>query len=189
MAKDIPIEKLDIVSDVEQYQKDSEMYIKNIAKYMAKKIADDLTEEAHSAIREFYTSYHPKDYVRHYNFWDSYKRICRKRNGVYRTGVELCVNKLPNEYNMKEKTRKISNDPSYSISWIDNKPEDVFWRVYDFGWHGIASKIYDTVPIMSPTPHERIKDKYDYISKHLDDYEAEASKMAAKGKYAKLFQG
>lgn len=186
MAKDIPIEKSDMVSNIVDLQKDSEMYIKNIAKNMAKKIADDLTEEAHTAIQTFYRSYRPKYYVRNYNFWDSYKRICRKKNGVYSAGVELRVNELPNDYNMKEKTRSISDNPIHIVSWAENKPEDVFWRVYDLGWHGIASA-GGFAPTMSPTPHERIKAKYDYILAHLKDYEAEASKMAKKGKYSELF--
>ena len=165
-------------------EKDARDYATNIAKIMAKDIADEMTEVASSAIEDFYNQYDPEDlsthggeiyYYRHWNFEKSFKRFYRNHDPRYYGGIELTMSDLPNVYH-----------------GTNSAPQNVFWRVYA-GYHGIASfmsakgKTNIPVPIMSPSPMERINSRFDYIQKHLKDYENKATKEAKKKKYKYIF--
>lgn len=158
----------DIEYSILDAQNDGHMYVKNIAKHMAQKIADELTKTACYAIEEFYKQYNPEDmslhdgriyYYRHWNFRKSFKRYYRKRDDYYVGGVMLLRNELPNVYKGK-----------------NSSPTSVFDRVY-LGYHGIASfqnrgadggylkpSSDNRVPILRPSPHKIIVDKYKYLS-------------------------
>ena len=157
-----------ILEDLKQYQK-------NFSLHMGQEISNVLYEEAHSAIRDFYTSYHPDYYERNYNFWKSYKKINTSKGGARIAGVELLVDQLPDDY------RKQSGNTFYS-SYASANPEDVFWRVYGFGWHGIAS-LQNKAPTLSPPPYERLIKKRDEIVANPSIYAEKAYRKAKKDKY------
>lgn len=158
--------------------KDIEKYEHYLCKYIGEKVAEDLSEEAFNSIKYFYTSYHPKYYVRNYNFWKSYKSSLNIKGNKATAGVELLVDQLPNDYIKQSGYTKYS---SYSLS----QPEDVFWRVWGFGWHGIASLQECEVqpPIMSPSPYNRLINKRKDIINNYKEYEKEAMKKVQKLKY------
>ena len=146
----------------------------NIAKFTIQKMADDLTETAKKAIEDFYSHYDPEDpsnhdgriyYYRHWNFRKSFKRYYENHSPRYIGGVELLVDDLPNVYHDKGIT----------------SPATVFWRVYQ-GYHGIAS-YQGYVPIMSPSPIEIIKLKYDDIYDNRNNYFNDAVQKALKDNY------
>lgn len=152
----------------------------DISKYVGQQITNDLYEEARSAIKDFYSDYTPKYYVRNYNFWKSYKKYHQNYGGVRTAGVELRMFQLPDDY------RGHNSDPI-----------NVFWRVYN-GYHGIASFISNRigaptastinrttyVPITSPSPLQRLEKKRDEIIKNQSKYKDKAEQMAlAKEKY------
>lgn len=159
---------------------DLKAYGKNFNLHLGQEIANALTEEAHMAIKEFY-SWHPKIYKRHYNFWHSYRKYHRNINGRRFAGVKLLLDEFPDDY------RKQSGHTKYS-SYSSAAPEDVFWRVYGFGWHGIASlQVNDNgefrAPTMSPSPYERLINKRNEIITNQDYYAELAYKRAKKDKY------
>ena len=165
----------------EDLQKDVQDYATNIAKFMAQKIADDMTEVTQTAIESFYSQYDPEDYTkhnghiyyyRHWNFKKSYKRYYYNRNPRFIGGVELLRSDIPDVYYGK-----------------NSDPQSVFDRVY-LGYHGIASfqNCNPPVPILSPSPYRIIRDKFKDIQKHLKDYENEAAQKARKQQYRRLFK-
>lgn len=146
-------------------------YVSDIAKNIAQDIADEMTETTRLAISDFYEDYDPEDlsthngvtyYYRHWNFDKSFKRYYSNHKPRFSGGVELLMDDLPDVYR-----------------GTNAAPKNVFWRVYS-GYHGIASfqsakgQTHIKVPIMSPSPLERIHQKYNYITKHLKDYENRA---------------
>ena len=174
-----------IITDLEKFQEEIESdaykYATNIAKNMAKLIANDMYEETSSAIEKFYKNWDPEDptnhngrvyYYRNWNFRRSYERYYKNRDPYFIGGVYLLPQNIPNVY-----TGKRSN------------PEDVFRRVY-LGYHGIASfqKTNPQVPIMDPSPIRIINDKFRYIEKNIDKYENQAKEIAKKDKYIRLFR-
>lgn len=187
-----------IVMDINHIKKqlynDIKKYNTAVTYYLAKDIADTMYEEAHSAIRYFYSQYHPHEYVRHWNFWATYKRIGThygsKKNTV---GVELLLNEFPDEYrNSRSKRGVVDKDDKKEVFYYEsfhrNDPQDVFWRVYKFGWHGIASLQPETgVPTMTPSPYVRLINKRDEIIKNKDDYIERAKEKAKKGNYNILY--
>lgn len=163
-----------IIEDIKQYEI-------NANRHLGKMITDILAEEAHCAIKDFYTSYHPKYYVRNYNFWKSYKKVHRVKGNTRIAGVELLVDDFPNDYSKQSGNTRFS---SYKYA----NPEDVFWRVYGFGLHGIASLQINSdgefrAPTMSPSPYKRIIDKRDEIIKNQNKYKELAYAKAEKDKY------
>ena len=150
-----------LLEDLKQYQK-------NMGLYIGQEIATALTEEAHDAIRNFYTSYHPNYYERNYNFWRSYRKVHTNINGTRTVGVELLPDSIPNVYTGRS-----------------SSPMEVFGRVYYLGWHGIASgQINENgelkAPIMSPSPYKRIASKRDEIIENPYPYINKAREKAKK---------
>lgn len=200
MGKDSNIKSIeDFINEIHE---DSHDYINEIAKNMAKIIADELTETTESAIEQFYKDYDPEEqtpiyYYRHWNFNKSFKRYYSDHKPKYVGGVELKMFDLPNVY-----------------TGTNSDPINVFWRVYS-GYHGIASfqspnkstferkasfngvdvpspvsprtTIHRNVPIMNPSPLDLIKSNYNYIINHLKEYEDKAAEIAVKsGKYKRF---
>ncbi len=140
---------------------------------VAGKIRDDLTLEAKNAISEFYNSYTPDYYKRHfYNFQEkSFKKYyANPHNKIYYGGVELTPNAMDDIY--------------------QDSVEQVFQSVYE-GFHGPASMIgtgyasigetpikFSKVPErMWPSPMELLYRKRDYIIDHIQDYIDYAQKI------------
>lgn len=165
----------DIHAQIEQLREDLKndliKYGQNIAKYMAQEIADDLSQEAHQAITDFY-KYKPIYYLRHENFnnWKSYKRYYKNHGDRFTGGVDLLPSAIPDVY-----------------SGSNSSPMEVFERVYG-GFHGISSITLGVPPIMDPSPIERILDKKTEILNDYSKYERNASQKAKKDKYIFLFQ-
>lgn len=164
-----------IHAQIEQLRQDLKedfvKYGKNIARYMALEIADDLSQEAHIAITEFYT-YKPKYYYRHNNFnnWKSYKRYYKNHGDRFTGGVDLLSSAIPDVYSGK-----------YS------SPLEVFNRVYN-GFHGLSSANLAIPPAMDPSPNERILDKKDAILSDYSKYENNAAQKAKNDTYNYLFR-
>ena len=165
---------------IEDIQADAHKYATNIAKYMAQDIADEMRDVARSAINTFYNQYDPEDpskhngqiyYYRHWNFEKSFRRYYRNRDPYFIGGVVLLRNELPNVYTGRK-----------------SSPHNVFDRVYA-GYHGIASfqDCNPPVPIMRPSPHKIITDKFKEIQKNLKDYENKAAKKAQGDSYKYIF--
>ena len=170
---------------IEDIEKDSRDYATNIAKIMAKDIADEMAETARSAIQIFYNQYDPEDvtthngninYYRHWNFEKkSYQRFYRNHDPRFYGGIKLLMEEFPNVY-----------------TGTNSSPQSVFWRVYS-GYHGIASfmsakgKTSINVPIMTPAPIEIINKKFQFIQNNLTVYERKAAKEARKKKYKYIF--
>lgn len=130
----------------------------------AGKIRDTLYEEGKLAIEEFYNSYNPVFYRRHYyNFYNkSFKKYYSNAHGtVYRGGIELTPQNMDSIY----------QDPV----------EEVFDTVYA-GLHGPAGAIttgYASIggiprnfsPVhRTNSPMERLLKKRDEIIDNLGDY-------------------
>lgn len=149
-----------ILADLKQYEKNFRLHI-------GQEISTALTEEAHMAIKDFYGSYHPnpESYIRHYNFWKSYRKINRDINGTRYAGVELLPDNLPDVY-----------------SGLDSSPVDVFYRVY-LGAHGIAS-YQGKIPFMSPSPFTRLINKRNEILSNINEYVNRAYEKTKKDSYA-----
>jgi len=177
-----------VSSITKQLKKDLIKYGNSVAKNMAQTIADELTEEARCAIEDFYNSYNPQYYTRHYNFRDSYKRYYRNHGDHFTAGVELMESNIPNVY----------SDPV----------DEVFMRVYH-GFHGYAgifdNNIYDVIdrntnlptgataqhrgsipPRMVPPPIERLLNKRDEIVSNISIYQGNASQIAKRNSYTYL---
>lgn len=163
---------------------DIRRYNENIAKFMLKDIADEMTDVAKSSIKSFYEQYDPEDpskhdgrvyYYRHWNFNKITKRYYSNHNPKFYGGVELQMFEIPSVYQGRH-----------------SDPIMVFNRVM-WGLHGIASTQYAegqikcVVPTMSPSPMELINDKFDYIINHLEDYDRKARIKAQKLRYRYIF--
>lgn len=176
MADDIYAQ---IKSLKEEILEDCLKYERNIAKYMAQKISDDMTDYSNSIIEDFYNQYNPHDpithpngfyYYRHNNFLKVVKRHYRKRGDSFVCGVELEKN-LPNVYR-----------GAYS------SPEQVFNRVIFGGLHGYASLnipkgITNVPPIYDPSPYMRIQKRIMDIYNDPTEYENYARSKAQKDSY------
>ena len=163
----------------EELMKDCIKYEQNIAKYMAQKITEDITEYSKNVIKDFYDQYNPHDpsthvdkfyYYRHGNFNKVPKRHYRKRGDMYVCGVYLERN-LPDVY------------------WgSHSEPEQVFNRVIFGGLHGMASLnipngIKNVPPKFEPSPYIRIREKFKEIQKNPTEYENYARKKAQQDTY------
>lgn len=136
----------------------------NIAKYTVQEMADDLTEEARIAIEDFYGDYTPIYYLRHNNFYRSFKRYYKNSAPRYIGGIELLQDSIPNVYR-----------------GTDSSPQSVFKRVYS-GLHGIAS-LQGRTPITNPSPMERIEKKYEEILNNSNAYFRRATSKALRDGY------
>lgn len=177
-----------------QLKEDIENYQYNLGLCMGQEIANDLTETAHLAITNFY-SWKPEYYERHWNFWNSYRKVHTNHNGVRTAGVELLLEQFPDDY--KTQRSKLPSGKYISTTKYDSysrfDPKDIFWRVYGFGWHGIASLEKNKngewrAPTMSPSPYQLLINKRDEIIKNSDKYQKKASNMARRKKYNLLFK-
>lgn len=161
----------DIHTQIEQMRKeleaDFEKYGENIAKYAAQDIATVLTEEANQAISYFYSSYDPKYYLRHDNFWKTYKRYYKNRKPFFIGGVNF-INNLPDVY--------------------DSPVQQVFNRVIYGGFHGPSSLYYHNPAPMYPFPLKRVTDKRDEIIQNISLYTDKAANKAKKDTYNYLFR-
>lgn len=130
----------------------------------AAKIRDELYEEGKLAIEEFYNSYNPIYYRRHYyNFYNkSFKKYYSNAHGnIYIGGIELTPENLDEIY----------QDPA----------SEVFDTVYaglhgpagaiTFGYSGVNESPRNFSPVpRSSSPMQRLLDKRDYIVAHIEEY-------------------
>lgn len=141
-------------------------FTKKLAKTLAYKARDEMTDAARFAIKEFYQDYSPSSYKRHVknflhkSFFGYYKNA---HGQVAHGGVELTYERLDDIY-----------------GWT---PEGVFSLVYT-GQHGnigMISRIGNApaIPIMAPSPIEVIEHRRDDIvadvQKFADDVLADFS--------------
>ena len=127
----------------------------------AGRIRDELYEEAKLAIEDFYNSYNPIYYRRHYyNFYNkSFKKYYSNAHGtIYRGGIELTPENLDEIYK--------------------HPASDVFDSVYagihgpaamGFTWHHPKGGAIGAAPITA-SPMETLLKKRDYIIDHIEDY-------------------
>lgn len=134
----------------------------------ASRIADELTEEARSAIDYFYNVDYPSSELVIYKRSDegagsmvkSYTRYrMNKHSHIYHGGVTL-IDPGPRENHGKWHGHSIDSDWLFMEVWLSGR----HGRVENFPH---AKKI---PPIMSPTPYERVKMKRDEILENLDEY-------------------
>lgn len=142
-------------------------YGKNIARHMAQEIADHLYATAGSAIINFYTSYDPKYYMRHENFFNTYKRYYKNHGNRFTGGVDI-IDNLPDVYSSPTNT--------------------VFDRVWQGGFHGLSSLYYHNPAPMYPSPMMITEKKRDQILQHISQYESRAAQKAKSDKYNFLFK-
>lgn len=121
-----------------------EKYAKRVLSAAAGKIRDDLYKEAETAIADFYASYDPIYYRRHYyNFEkNSFRKYySNKHNSIVYGGVELTPQSLDAIY--------------------QDGVQEVFDTVFE-GFHGPASMFYTPKtfsvipPRMIPSPRQRL---------------------------------
>lgn len=151
-------------------KKDLKKYIGNVLSGAAGRIRDDLTEEAFNSIVQFYTSYTPVSYHRHYyNFMEkSFEKYYSNPHGkIYRGGVRLTPEMMDDIY--------------------QDSTQEVFDSVYA-GFHGVSSmfetpKSFTVTPVMSPSPMEKVLERRDYIAMHIDDYIQAGVSKANNGNY------
>lgn len=122
-----------------------EKYAKRVLSAAAGKIRDDLYKEAETAIADFYASYNPIYYRRHYyNFEkNSFRKYYSNKHGsIIYGGVELTPQLLDDIYQEKN-------------------TQEVFDTVFE-GFHGPASMFYTPKtfsvipPRMIPSPRQRL---------------------------------
>ena len=152
------------ISDLREYL---ENYSKEVCRVTAANIRDELTETAFNAIVQFYESYSPKSYQRHYyNFLEkSFRKYYSNAHGnIFRGGVEFTPQLMDDIY---------QSSKGYSSAQVT---EQVFDTVYA-GFHGVAStQIYAGdapryIPsVMNPSPMELVISKRDDIENNLDKY-------------------
>ena len=148
-------------SDVE---KDLKKYTHNVLYNAAKKVQEELTDEAMWAIADFYQDYTPKFYKRHYyNFMDnSYEKYYSNAHGnIYRGGVRLTPDNMDELYNYPAK--------------------NVFETVYD-GWHGLPNE-WSPTEQMTPSPMEKLLERQQKIIENPHKYIEDAKKIANKDSY------
>lgn len=139
-------------------------YCQDVMSKAAGIVRDELTEEARSAIEDFYNDYSPVSYIRHYwNFYNnSFKPLYQNSHGKkYTGGIRLTPSMLSDIY----------QDPA----------QQVFDTVYA-GFHGVSSmyvspKSFSITPRMTPSPMERLIKKREYILSHQGEYVNLAKKM------------
>ena len=146
-------------------------YANNVARTVAGQIRDDLYDEAKLAIEEFYNSYNPKYYRRHYyNFYNkSFKKYYSNAHGtIYRGGIELTPENLDSIY---------------------RAPTDLVFETVYAGFHGPADfgygwgkNLFGSIPNSnsisngtwisngSVVPMKIIEKKRDYIIDHIQQY-------------------
>lgn len=127
----------------------------------AKIVADELTEEARSAIAEFY-AWSPKMYGRSGSLNRSYKRYYRNHGLHANGGVQLLpdsVSEHPSVHHTKSMTGSYIFNLAYS------------------GMHGntpALTQIYPNIknfpPLMKPSPSELLDDKYNNIIDNGNSY-------------------
>lgn len=163
--------KVNINNDLIQ---DLKTYATSVCTSLAGQVRDEMYKEAHFAIDEFYNDYEPIYYKRtknHYNFKkNSFKKYYKNpHNSIIRGGLELTPYELDDLYRADK--------------------EYVFNLVY-LGYHGNVNMfphtIYNTPPVMEPSPLDILLDKRDFIVKNINDYKDNAINKAKKQKYSFL---
>ena len=151
-----------------QIENQLEKYAKRACSAAAGKARDDLFEEAQAAIADFYASYDPNYYHRHY--WNFEKRSFRKyysnkHSTVFYGGIELTPQNMQDVY--------------------QDNTQEVFDTVFS-GFHGPAGmfetpKTFKLIPPrMVPSPLQRLLDKRRYILDHQKQYIAYGKKVAKR---------
>lgn len=157
MVKDIFDE---IMDDIQEYSK-------NIAKFTAIEIREELAFTVYDAIEKFYDSYEPEYYRRHYdNFMKkSYKKYYKNNHDTTFTGGVILSPELMDDIYRADK-------------------EFVFNLVYA-GYHGLDSWSSAEEPTswgerMQPSPLDLIESKYKEILRDPNKYSDAAEKKARK---------
>ena len=158
----------DFIDDVVEYQN-------NVGKFAAQEVADKMTQTAYDAITQFYDSWQPEYYQRHYyNFLKkSFKSYYHNDGrGRFTGGVIISPEWMDDIYRASMRN--------------DLGTEFVFDLVYeghhgwDTGWRKPTEPVtHGFGPRMQPTPLELIERKYRYIESHIDQCVARAEKKAA----------
>ena len=147
---------IEINFDFKTLEEKLKEYSKNIAKNMAIEAREILYEEAPVCMWEFYSSWAPKYYERHYwnLMFDSFEKYySNPHNTVYRGGVKLSPNKMADMY-------RLSTEEVFNMGWFTGEHYHGIRGV-----HGI--KIIDHVT--SPTPYELLEKKKQEILNNIDE--------------------
>lgn len=164
---------------VDDLKDDLTTYIKNVSKFAATAIRDEMDASAYKAIEAFYAdkafdgTSEPFWYDRHYyNFRKkSYQKYYHSNERAYVGGIKFTPANMDELY-IHSTATPLAQHPTWGAD-----AGFVFYKVMYEGWHGPIS---DGVRPMTPTPMEMIIQKRDEINKNIDKYFESAEAKAYK---------
>lgn len=155
----------DIISDIKQYSKD-------ISKYSAIEVREELYVTAFNAIDYFYSEWEPEYYDRHeYKItkWIGYKPVTLTHN------PQKAIKKFYHDNHEKVFTGGITLSPDYMDDIYRGEPELIFDLVYS-GFHGLnawepeSPRPSTPYHVTQPSTMDLIADKYNEIAKNPGSY-------------------